>query len=816
MLAHTLFIRLPVMGGGKGAVYRMVKRSHHGGIARPRRYPSWLLRVFAIMVLVILAPVARATVTVTTSTNVTTLANAIAAGNSGITLTGTPTLTGPGTGGAGTATGTFTSTGSSLGIASGIVLSTGNASQIPGTPASTLVNTTFSNTATGNEFDIATFTFSFTPIAGVNRMSIASVFMSEEYIDFVGQGYSDNFSMILTGGAYTNYNVATIPGTTTGTDIDTVNQISNAGYYRDNLATGTALPDIKMDGATTVFINAFDVVPGTTYTLTIRIADVQDAQYDSAVFVATSTILNNPPALDLSNAVAGTGYSTVYDPAGAAVAIAANDDKITDDGTTISSATITITNKQTGDLLTAGSLPSGIVASAYNSATGVLTLSGVATLANYQAAIRGIKFSTTGALTPSPRLISVVVNDGVDNSNTTVASIAIANTALTITKSASAPTVNRGSNTAVTDTNPNNPPQSDQITFTYIVRNTGAVTVNTVVPVDSGPLFNGAGGTGTMGAFTPASATLVAGASQTFTAVYTLSAADISNAAGITGGVTNTARAGGTNALGNPVTSAFANATTSILTVASINLTKTAGAPSTAAGTNTSITDAGDTITFTYVIRNTGSVALTNAFPIDTGPRFNGVNGSTTLSAMSPAAGVALAVGATATFTATYTLSALDVYRAAGITNGVTNSANASARNGTATINAPTASATTTINGVPAVTIQKTPVLSDIAGGGTGTADLNETVTYTFVVRNIGNVTLNDVQVADLHGTPGVLVAAGPGGISSESLTPGPLGSAVSLPDAAANNGIWSILAPGASVTFTYVHTVTQVEIDRG
>ncbi len=785
-------------------------------VSRVSLVGRWVARVLAVVLIAVLPTGVFAAVTVTTSTNVTTLANAIAAGNSGITLTGTPTLTGPGTGGTGTATGTFTTSGSNLGIASGIVLSTGNASQIPGTPASTLINTTFSNTATGNEYDIATFTFSFTPNPGVNRMSVASVFMSEEYIDFVGQGYSDNFAMMLNGGVYTNYNVATIPGTTTGTDIDTVNQAINAGYYRDNLATGTALPDIRLDGATTVFINAFDVVPGTTYTLTIRIADVQDAQYDSAVFVSTSTILNNPPALDLSNAVAGTGYSTVYDPAGASVAIAANDDRITDDGATMSSATITITNRQTGDLLTAGTLPAGIVASTYNSATGVMTLSGVASRADYQAAIRAIRFSTTGALTPTPRLVSVVVNDGVDNSNTAVASIAIANTALTITKVASAPTINRGSNNAVTDTNPNNPPQSDQITFTYTVRNTGAVTVNNVVPVDPGPLFNGVGGTGTMGAYAPASATLAAGATQVFTAVYTLSAADIANAAGIAGGVTNTARAGGTNALGNPVTSPFANASTSILTVASISLTKTAAAPTTAAGTNATLTDAGDTITFTYLIRNTGSVALTNAFPTDTGPRFNGVNGTNTLSAMSPAAGVPLAVGATATFTATYTLSVLDVYRAAGIANGVTNSANATARNGGATINAPTSNATTTINAVPALTIQKTPALTDNPGGSAGAADLNEIITYTYVVRNTGNVPLTNVQVADLHGTPGVLVSLGAGGVNNETLTPGPLGSGASTPDATANNGIWSILAPGASVTFTYTHTVTQAEFDNG
>ena len=56
----------------------------------------------------------------------------------------------------------------------------------------------------------------------------------------------------------------------------------------------------------------------------------------------------------------------------------------------------------------------------------------------------------------------------------------------------------------------------------------------------------------------------------------------------------------------------------------------------------------------------------------------------------------------------------------------------------------------------------------------------------------------------------------GSGGISGETLTvPGPLGAGAS-PDSAPNDGVWTTLAPGASVHFNYSHTVTQAEIDRG
>ena len=93
---------------------------------------------------------------------------------------------------------------------------------------------------------------------------------------------------------------------------------------------------------------------------------------------------------------------------------------------------------------------------------------------------------------------------------------------------------------------------------------------------------------------------------------------------------------------------------------------------------------------------------------------------------------------------------------------------------------------------------------------------LGQTVTYTYVISNTGNVPVQNVQVKDLHGTPAVLAPLGAGGITNETLTtPGPLGAAAS-PGGPANDGIWQTLAPGAAVTFTWAHTVTQAEIDHG
>ncbi len=776
----------------------------------------WIMSCGALVISTLIsASSAYATVTVTSTTNAATLASAITAANPGITLTGTPVLS---NGGSATVAGTFTSTGSNLGIAGGILLNTGNAAQAPLTAGSlpsanpqnfrSSAGTGISN-AVASEFDVATFTFSFIPKPGVIRMSIASVFASEEYNQYVNTTFTDNFSMILNGGTYSNFNFATIPGTSIGTNINTVNNGSFAGYYRDNTTATPPIPDIAYNGATNVFINAFNVVPGTTYTVTIRIADVGDAQYDSTAFISTSTILNNPPALDLSAAAAGTGYTTTWDQGGAPVAIAAADATILDDGATMSSATIAVNSPTATDLLSLiATLPAGITASAYNAGTGTITLSGVGTLAQYQTALKAIGYSSTAAVPVGPtKTINVFVNDGVDNSNTTVATINMA--LMTIAKSAAAPSVNKGASATLTDA-------LDTITYTYTITNTGAVALTAAAPADVGPTFNAVPGTGTMSAFTPATAGIGVGANAVFTATYTLSAADVMNGAGITNGVVNVATATAKDPAGAPVKSSTATASTSILTVAGLSVTKTASSPTIATGANPALTDAGDTITFTYVVKNVGSVTLTTVAPLDPGPKFNGTAGTNALSAFTPVSVASLGVGVSQTFTATYILSATDVKNAVGISAGVSNTATATGKNGAATITSAASTATTTIPAVPSLTINKVFVLADKLGGTAAKADLNEIITYTYIISNNGNVPITNVSVNDMHGTPAVLVPLGSGGISTETLTtPGPLGAAAST-DAVANDGVWSLLAPGAAVTYTWAHTVTQIEVNNG
>ncbi len=116
---------------------------------------------------------------------------------------------------------------------------------------------------------------------------------------------------------------------------------------------------------------------------------------------------------------------------------------------------------------------------------------------------------------------------------------------------------------------------------------------------------------------------------------------------------------------------------------------------------------------------------------------------------------------------------------------------------------------TTTIEAGPKLSIVKTFAITTDTGT-TGKADVGDVVTYTYTIVNTGNVPLTNVAVSDEHA--GVVLAAS--SFSGEALSSdGPIGGSS---DVTANDGVWSTLAAGATITIKYVHTVTQAEVDHG
>ncbi|MFN6453531.1 MAG: beta strand repeat-containing protein [Nostoc sp. EfeVER01] len=96
------------------------------------------------------------------------------------------------------------------------------------------------------------------------------------------------------------------------------------------------------------------------------------------------------------------------------------------DSANLASATVSITSgfASAQDTLTFTS-QNGITGN-YNSSTGVLTLTGSATIANYQTALRSVTYTNSSDNpTTTPRTVSFVVNDGTDNSTVVTRNINI-------------------------------------------------------------------------------------------------------------------------------------------------------------------------------------------------------------------------------------------------------------------------------------------------------------------------------------------------------------------------------------------------------
>jgi|GEM_PF-3000612 len=189
-------------------------------------------------------------------------------------------------------------------------------------------------------------------------------------------------------------------------------------------------PALSVYGLDNTFAAAF-TIGVTTSLIDASVNGGTTAISDNSVAISTSiTAVNDLPVLDLdandsgangATGVSGADFAVNYIVSGPPAAIADVDTTITDvDNTNIQSATITLTNHQTNDTLAiSGALPAGITASSYNSGTGVLTLSGSASLAAYQTALHQIVFDNPLASPDASgdRIVHVTVNDGSGDSS---------------------------------------------------------------------------------------------------------------------------------------------------------------------------------------------------------------------------------------------------------------------------------------------------------------------------------------------------------------------------------------------------------------
>lgn len=212
--------------------------------------------------------------------------------------------------------GAFSNGDASIGMASGMIMSTGHVDSIGRPNRSQMTSTFYSDEAkqepdlatlagANDLFDVASIEFDFVPTD--DTVTFRYVFASEEYCEYNFQNYNDKFGFFLSGpginGPYTNNaeNIALIPGQNIDVSINNVNSSMNEAFYVDNIAMndpeaggqhcgpdravdGVALNYIAYDGFTTVLTAKIVVQRCEQYHIKLVIADQSDSGYDSAVF----------------------------------------------------------------------------------------------------------------------------------------------------------------------------------------------------------------------------------------------------------------------------------------------------------------------------------------------------------------------------------------------------------------------------------------------------------------------------------------------------------------------------------------------------
>ncbi len=188
--------------------------------------------------------------------------------------------------------------------------------------------------------------------------------------------------------------------------------IVNSGTY--NAATGV-YTDSGTAAEVTAALDGLVFTPDQTATTTFTIADT-DTAGATATDSNTSVIAAAPPSITIL-----AGPSPVYVAGDAGVILEAGL-TVTDTGSpTLTGATVSISaGFLTGDVLSLGTAEAGITPS-YNPVTGVLTLSGTASLAAYQAALNSVAYAfspsdPTKGGNDTSRTITWSVNNGTTTS----------------------------------------------------------------------------------------------------------------------------------------------------------------------------------------------------------------------------------------------------------------------------------------------------------------------------------------------------------------------------------------------------------------
>jgi uncharacterized repeat protein (TIGR01451 family) len=281
------------------------------------------------------------------------------------------------------------------------------------------------------------------------------------------------------------------------------------------------------------------------------------------------------------------------------------------------------------------------------------------------------------------------------------------------------------------------------ITYNVLVTNTGNETLTNVVVTDQ-----------TLGTTLGTIASLAPGATQSYSTSQTVTQSEINSGAP----VTNTAVV-----TDSQTPSHSSTVSTGVTQTPGVSILKTVTSVGGVSGDPVA-TKAGEVINYNVLVTNTGNETLTNVVVTD--PTLG-----TTLGTVA-----SLAPGATATYSASQTVTQAELDAGAPVTNTavVTDSQTPSQ----------SSTASTGVTCSPGVSIVKTVTSVGGVSGDPVANKVGEVITYNVVVTNTGTQTLTNVVVKDTT-----------------------LGTTL---------GTVASLAPGATETYTASQTVTQAELDSG
>ncbi len=210
--------------------------------------------------------------------------------------------------------------GTNLGVANGVILSTGKVqfavgpNNLSGGSNQTSIPVTgdadLSLLSTNPTQNIAAVEFDF--VSSGSEISLDFIYASEDYPEYANSIFNDVMGIFLSGpgisGPFSNNarNIAVLPSTSEPISTNNINNgttnngpCENCNFYVNNGTGNTPIVNatIQFDGFTTEINTSATVQIGQTYHLKIAIANVADNLFDSAIFIRansfkTSTLRN--------------------------------------------------------------------------------------------------------------------------------------------------------------------------------------------------------------------------------------------------------------------------------------------------------------------------------------------------------------------------------------------------------------------------------------------------------------------------------------------------------------------------------------------